>query len=141
MTSTQTMTMPTSSTSRVSKALITGRVLSGLAAAFMLFDLSGKLFTVSQTVEATVGLGYTADVLVPLGIVQLIILALYLIPRTALIGAVLMTGYLGGAVASHVRAHGSLFEITFPILFAALLWGGLYLRDTRVRQMLAKEDK
>jgi hypothetical protein len=119
------------------KAVITGRILSGFAAAFMLFDLSGKLFMVQQTVEGTVRLGYTADVLVPLGVIQLVILALYLIPRTAVVGAVLMTGYLGGAVASHVRAHGSAFEITFPILFAAMLWGGLYLRDARVAAMIS----
>jgi hypothetical protein len=96
---------------------------------------------VQQTIDGTVRLGYSASVLVPLGIVQLVILALYLIPRTAIAGAVLMTGYLGGAVASHVRAHGSVFEITFPILFAMLLWGGLYLRDARVSAMIAKPGR
>lgn len=140
---TTTMAMPSSShaMSPSRKAVITGRILSGLAAAFMLFDLTGKLFTVSQAVEGTVKLGYSANVLVPLGIVQLLILALYLIPRTAVLGAVLMTGYLGGAVASHVRANGSLFEITFPILFASMLWGGLYLRDSRVAAMIGRAER
>ena len=130
------ITMPTSR-----KAVVTGRVLSGLAAAFIVFDLTGKLFTVPQAVEGTVRLGYSPGVLIPLGTVQLIILALYLVPRTAIVGAVLMTGYLGGAVASHVRANGSAFEITFPILFAALLWGGLYLRDSRVAAMIGRTQR
>jgi hypothetical protein len=113
-----------------------GRILSGIAAAFFAFDLTGKLLSLQQTVDATTKLGYSANVLPPLGVVQLICLALYLIPRTAIIGAVLLTGYLGGAVATHVRANGSAFEILFPIIFGSIVWGGLLLRDPRVGIMI-----
>ena len=74
----------------------------------------------------------------PLGILQLVLLALYLVPRTALLGAVLWTGYLGGAVATHVRVGNPLVShVLFPVYVAALLWGGLWLRDRRTRALLA----
>lgn len=116
----------------------TGRALSGLAILFLLFDAAMKLFSVPVAVEGTVQLGYRASVLVPLGLVQIVCLAVYLVPRVAPLGAVLWTGYLGGAIATHVRVENPLFtHVLFPIYVAALLWGGLWLRDARVRALFA----
>jgi hypothetical protein len=93
-----------------------------------------KVLEVPMAVEGTTSLGYPASVIFGLGVVQLLCLALYLIPRTALLGAVLWTGYLGGAIATHVRIGNPLFShVLFPIYIAAFLWVGLWLRDLRVR--------
>jgi DoxX-like family len=132
----ETVTMPTTHTSISKKQLWAGRILSGLPAAFMLFDGGMKLFKPAPVVNATLQLGYAESVIVGLGIVLLASTLLYLIPRTALLGAVLLTGYLGGAVASNVRAGQPLFNIIFPIVFGALLWGGLWFRDQRLRELL-----
>jgi len=119
------------------KAVWTGRVLSGLAVLFLLFDAGVKVLQHPMAVQGTVELGYPQDVLVTLGIVQLVCLALYLIPRTAVLGAILWTGYLGGAVATHVRIGHQLFShVLFPVYVAALLWVGLWLRDERIRTVL-----
>lgn len=121
------------------RAVLVGRGLSGFAALFLAFDLTLKLIGAAEAVEGTTGLGYPAGVLFPLGLVQLVCLALYLLPRTAPLGAILWTGYLGGAIATHVRVENPLFSHTlFPIYVAALLWGGLWLRDRRVRGLLAR---
>jgi hypothetical protein len=132
----ETIPMPTTHASISNKQLWTGRILSGLPAAFMLFDGGMKLFKPAPVVKATMQLGYAESVIVGLGIVLLASTLLYLIPRTALLGAVLLTGYLGGAVASNVRAGQPLFNIVFPIVFGVLLWGGLWLRDQRLRVLL-----
>lgn len=119
--------------------LWTGRILSGIAVAFLAFDTLGKLLTVEQAVAGTVALGYPAGILRTIGIIQALCLAAYLVPRTAVIGAVLFTGYLGGAIATHVRLENPLFtHVLFPIYVAALLWGGLYLRDRRVAALIAR---
>ena len=118
------------------KQLWIGRVLTAVAVLFLLFDASMKVLRVPAAVEGTAELGYPASVLLPLGAIQLICLALYLIPRTAVLGAILWTGYLGGAVATHVRLeHPLVSHVLFPIYVALLLWGGLYLRDRRLRAM------
>ena len=106
-----------------------GRIISALPALFLLVDAVMKLIKPAPVVEATVKLGYSESVIVPLGIVLLICTVLYLIPRTAVLGAILLTGYLGGAVATHVRAGEGLFSIIFPVIFGIMLWLGLYLRD------------
>jgi hypothetical protein len=116
--------------------LWTGRVLSALPAMFLLLDGAMKIPKPSFVVEATTNLGYQENVIVPLGITLLICTGLYLIPQTAVLGAVLLTGYLGGAVATHVRVGNGAFEIVFPVIFGAMLWGGLVLRDTRLRALL-----
>lgn len=122
---------------RSSRALVwTGRVLSGLGAAFMLLDGVMKLFKPSFVVEATTKLGYPEHVIVPLGIVLTVCTLLYLIPQTAVLGAMFLTGYLGGAVASHVRAGDGAFGVAFPIVFATILWGGLLLREPRLRALV-----
>jgi hypothetical protein len=120
-----------------SKAMLwTGRVLSALPTLFLVFDGAMKLVQPEPVVKATVGLGYPVSVLTGLGIVLLTCTLLYLLPRTAVLGAILLTGYLGGAVASHVRVGEGWFPTLFPAIFGALLWGGLYLRDSRLRQLL-----
>jgi hypothetical protein len=124
--------------SRAGKTIWTGRVLSGIAVAFLALDAAMKVFSVPAAVEGTVALGYPESVLFGLGVVQAICLAVYLIPRTAILGAILWTGYLGGAIATHVRLqHPLLTHTLFPFYVAALLWGGLWLRDRRTRVLLA----
>jgi len=123
------------------KAVWAGRILSGLAVAFLAFDAGMKLLMLPPAVEGTTQLGYPATALIPIGLIQLICLAVYLIPRTAIIGAVLWTGYLGGAIATHVRVESPLFSHTlFPIYIAVLLWAGLRLRDRRVDALYLPSD-
>ena len=114
-----------------------GYLFSAPPALFLLLDAAMKLVKPAPVVEATVKLGYPESCLVPLGVILLISTALYLIRRTSVLGAILLTGYLGGAVATHVRVGGGLFPILFPVFFGILLWGGLYLRDERLRALLA----
>jgi hypothetical protein len=124
-------------TAPVSKKMVwVGRVMSGLPALFLLFDGVMKLVKPAPVVEATVQLGYPESVILGLGIVLLACTVLYLIPRTAVLGAIMLTGYLGGAVATHVRVEEGLFPIAFPVVFGALLWGGLCLRDARLRSLI-----
>jgi hypothetical protein len=120
------------------RAVWTGRILSGIAVLFLAFDGSMKLLNLAPAVEATSQLGYPANVVVPLGVLQIVCLIIYLIPRTAPLGAILWTGYLGGAIATHVRVGNPLFShVLFPTYIAALLWVGLWLRDARVRGLLS----
>src|SRR5437899_12278093 len=110
-------------TAPVSKVrLWTGRVLSVLGALFLLFDAGMKLMKPDFVVEKTVQLGYSENTIVPLGVVLLVGTILYLFPRTAVLGAILLTGYLGGAVATHVHHGDAVFEILFPAIVGALLW-------------------
>jgi hypothetical protein len=115
----------------------TAYVLTTLAALFLIFDTTIKLLRLGPAVEGTVALGYPEHTVVVIGAIELVCLVLYLVPRTAVLGAVVMTGYLGGAVATHVRVGSPLASHTlFPIYVAALLWGGLYLREPRLRALL-----
>ena len=117
--------------------LWTGRIMSGLPALFLLVDGVGKLVKPAPVVEGTVQLGYPESVLLGLGIVLLTCTVLYMIPRTAILGAILLTGYLGGAIATHVRVGSPLFShILFPVYIAVLIWGGLYVRDDRLRALI-----
>ena len=114
-----------------------GRVLSGIAVLFLTFDTVLKLLLVPAAVEGTTELGFSTGAIRPLGVIELICLALYLIPRTSVLGAILWTGYLGGAIATHVRLENPLFtHVLFPIYVAALLWGGLWLREPRLHALL-----
>jgi len=110
--------------------------MSALPALFLLVDGAMKLAKPEPVVKATVELGYPESVILRLGIVLLTCTVLYLIPRTAVLGAMLLTGYLGGAVATHVRVGAPAFPIVFPIVFGVLLWGGLFLRDERLRALV-----
>jgi len=121
-------------------ALWTGRVLSGLAVLFLLFDSAAKLLEIPPAVAGTEQLGYPADIVFTLGAILLSCVIVYVIPRTSVLGAVLLTGYLGGAVATHVRVGNPLFSHElFPIYVAAFAWGGLVLRDARLRAFLRGE--
>lgn len=125
-------------TARSRKAIRTGRFLSGVAVLFLTLDGAMKLLALPFVVEASTRMGYPASAIAGIGILQLVCLAAYLTPRTAPIGAVLETGYLGGAIATHVRVGDPLFShILFPAYIAALLWAGLWLRDRRVGNLLA----
>jgi len=115
----------------------TGWIMSGAAALFLLFDATVKVLELPVAMEGTSQLGYPASVVFGLGLLQLACLVVYLVPRTSVLGAVLWTGYLGGAVATHVRVGNPLFShVLFPIYVAVLLWGGLWLRDEQLRAVL-----
>jgi DoxX-like family len=121
----------------VSKGMLwAGWIMSALPSLFLLVDGVMKLLKPAIVTETTVQLGYPESVILGLGIVLLACTLLYLISRSAVLGAILLTGYLGGAVATHVRVSAGLFEILFPVIFGALLWGGLFLRDERLRELI-----
>jgi hypothetical protein len=114
-----------------------GRALTGIAVLFLAFDTVIKLVSAPDAVAGTVQLGWAAHHLPIIAAIEVVCLVLYLIPRTAPLGAILWTGYLGGAIATHLRIDNPLLSHTlFPIYVAALIWGGLYLRDARVRALL-----
>jgi len=115
-----------------SRARRIGVVVTVLPVLFLVVDALVKVFGVAAASEATAQLGWSEQLLLPLGILQLVCLALYLLPQTAVLGAILWTGYLGGAVATHVRIGNPLFShVLFPVYVGALLWLGLWLRDAR----------
>ena len=117
--------------------LWTGRALSGLAALFLMFDSTGKLLQMQPVIDGTRQLGYPRDSVFSLGVILLSCVVAYVIPRTSTLGALLLTGYLGGAVATHVRVENPLFShVLFPVYVAAVLWGGLLLRDPRLGAFL-----
>jgi hypothetical protein len=114
-----------------------GRVLSGIAVAFLLFDAAGKIMKVAPVVKGTVELGYPESVVLPLGVLLLIGVVLYVFPGTSVPGAVYLTAFLGGAVATHVRAGSPLVtHVLFPVYVAAFVWGGLALRNPRLVALL-----
>jgi hypothetical protein len=116
-----------------------GRILTGLVGLFMLFDAGIKVLRLPPAITGTVELGYPSQDVLGIGVLALACLVLYLIPRTAVLGAVLLTGYLGGAIATQLRVGNPLFTHTlFPVYVAALIWGGLALRDGRIRLLLAR---
>ena len=122
------------STHPISKGrLWTGRVLTALAVLFLLFDAWGKLFQPRSVVEASARMGFPVHLLTPIGVILLVCTILYAIPRTAVLGAVLLTGYLGGAVAAQLMAGAPPFENAFPVLFGVLVWAGIMLRDRRIQ--------
>ncbi len=122
---------------RRNKKFVIGGILTGLVSAFLAFDVVLKLLQLAPAVEATTQLGYPVGTILWIGIIELVFLVLYLVPRTSILGAVLLTGYLGGAIATHVRVGSPLLGYTFfPIYVAAMVWGGLYLREARLRVLL-----
>jgi len=115
----------------------TGRILSGVAVLFLLFDAVIKFFSIRPVLEAFAKLGYPIGLAIPIGIVLLLCVFIYMIPQTSVLGAILLTGYLGGAVATHVRVGDPLFShVLFPTYIGALIWGGLFLREDRLRALL-----
>lgn len=115
-----------------------GEILSGIAVLFLLFDSIIKVMVIAPVAESFSQLGYPVSVSRGIGLLQLVCLAVYVVPRTSILGAILLTGYLGGAVATHVRVGSPLFtHVLFPVYVAVLLWGGLFLRDDRVWALIA----
>ena len=122
------------------KMIWTGRILTALTALFMLLDGVMKIVKPPQVLQANVRLAYPVSTLSGIGIALLACTVIYLIPRTKLLGAIFLTGYLGGAVASNVRAASGWFETIFPVLFAALIWCGVLLRDRRLRSLFMGKE-
>jgi hypothetical protein len=116
--------------------VLTGRILTALAGLFMIFDGVAKLFMPAQVVQASGRLGFPLGITPGVGVLLLLCTLVYLIPRSAVLGALLLTGYLGGAVAIQLRAGTPVFETVFPVLFAILVWAGVYLREDRLRAVL-----
>ena len=122
------------SPARASRSLVwTGRVLTGLITAFLLVDAVGKLIPLAPYVEGTKQVGYAVELLRPLGLLLGIPTLLHLIPRTQFFGALLLTAYFGGAVATHVRAGTSAW---FPVVFCVILWAAYVMRSARLRAFL-----
>jgi hypothetical protein len=125
-----------SQTSVSKKTLWAARIIGGLPALFLLVDGAMKLAKPAFVVDATVKLGYSESVIIPLGIVLVLCTILYLVPATTVLGAILLTGYLGGAVATHVRMGEDIFSIIFPVIFGGLIWFALYLCEPRLRALI-----
>jgi hypothetical protein len=118
------------------KAVWTGRVISGLAVLFLLFDGVTKVMKVAPVLQASAQLGFPVSLIVVIGAVLLICTVIYVIPSTSILGAILLTGYLGGAVAIQARIGNPLFETLFPVIFGVLVWTGIVLRDNRLRALI-----
>src|ERR1700742_2480842 len=118
------------------KMLWTGRVVSGVISLLLLLDAVMKIMKVPQVMEGTVKVGYPASAVLPIGIILLVCLICYVIPRTSVLGAILLTGYLGGAVATNVRISSPLFSyVLVPVYVGVLVWSGLFLQDERLRAL------
>lgn len=118
-------------------ALWSGRVITGIVVLFFVLDAAMKLLQLAAVREAMAPLGYPAELGLVIGIIEAICLALYVVPQTAVLGAILLTGLLGGSVAAHLRVDDPLFTHTlFGVYVGILAWGGLYLRDEKLRAVL-----
>lgn len=127
----------------IGKSYWVGRVLSGLAILFLSLDAVMKLISHPEVLKSAPALGFAPESMFAIGAILAVCVVLYAIPRTAPIGAVLLTGYLGGAVVTHLRvASSALFSHTlFPVYFGVVIWLGLYLRDARVRALVLSADR
>ena len=130
------LTTPASRTAPIAASIWSGRILSGLSILFLAFDGIGKLVKPAPVVDAFAQLGMPMSHSAGIGLLLLACTAVYAIPRSALQGAILLPGYLGGAIAIQVRAETGWFPVVFALIVAALVWGGLFLRDTRARVLL-----
>ena len=119
------------------KMIWAGRAISTFAVLFLVFDSTIKLVRLPMVLEAFKQLGYSPDLSVTIGALLLLCTVIYVIPQTSVLGAILLTGYLGGAVATNLRIGAPLFShILFPVYMGAMVWGGLYLRDGRLRELV-----
>jgi DoxX-like family len=134
---------PTAAAPAISKrARWGGRLLSGIPALFLAFDAAIKLADLEPVSESFLRLGMSPSLATTIGLIELACLAIYLLPRTAPLGAVLLTGFLGGAISLHVRLGDPLLShVLFPSYLGALLWLGLYLRDPRLPALLRAPDR
>lgn len=115
----------------------TGRIIAGLVTLFLLFDAAMKFVEPAPVLQAFARTGWPPELSVPLGAILLLSTVLYVIPRTAVFGGILLTGYLGGAVATNMRLENPLFSHTlFPVYFGVLIWASLLLRDSRLVEVL-----
>ncbi|MBA3948029.1 MAG: DoxX family protein [Herpetosiphonaceae bacterium] len=114
----------------------TGRILSGVAILFLAFDGIIKILQLAPAVQSSIQLGLPGSVVPVIGVLEMVCLLIYVVPRTALLGAILLTGYLGGAVATQMHAGAALFPVVFPAIIGALVWGGLFLRDETLRTLM-----
>jgi len=115
-----------------------GRILSVFATLLLVMDGVMKLLKPAMVLKATRDLGYPESQIVGIGVLLLACTLLYVVPRTSILGAILLTGYLGGAIASQVRVQAPPLNVVFALVFACLIWAGLWLRDTRVRSILTQ---
>jgi DoxX-like family len=123
--------------SAFASAPLIGRILSGIVIVFLLVDTLGKLIRVAPVIEGTLQLGYPESAVVPIGLLLLAGVVLYAIPRTSVLGAIYLTGFLGGAVATHFRVGSPLFtHVLFAVYVALFVWGGLALRNPRLLALL-----
>ena len=125
--------MPSGTQSVSKKSLWAGRIISTLVVLFLLFDAVAKLMKIAPVLQAFTQLGFSTSLAVPIGAVLLVCTILYMIPPTAILGAILLTAYLGGATVTHLRAGQPFY---FPIIFGVLVWGGLYLREDRLHALI-----
>jgi hypothetical protein len=123
-------------TAPLSKRLLAARIISAVPILFLIFDAAIKLVPIAPVVDAFGQLGYPISLTPTIGVLALVCTATYAIPRTSVLGAVLLTGYLGGAIASQVRIGAGVFPVFFPIIVGSLIWVGLYLREDRLRAVL-----
>ena len=131
--------MPTTETAPSNGALWTGRVMSAVVILFLIFDATIKLIPIQPVIDSMVQLGYpgTPGLARLLGVITLSCAVLYASPRTAVLGAIVMTGLLGGAIATHLRIGSPIFShLLFGLYLGLLAWGGLYLRDPRLRTLM-----
>jgi hypothetical protein len=126
---------PTSANSKV--MLWAGRIISAFAALFLIFDGSIKVANIQPVVDASILLGLPVELAPVLGAILLACVVVYLFPRTSVLGAILLTGYMGGAIAIQARIEAVPFSLVFPIILGVMLWGGLYLRDSQLRALLS----
>ena len=138
MSASERITVPVEAVNRsAGTAVIVGHVCSGLAVLFLTVDVLLKVLRLGPAVEGTIALGYPAESVRLIGVIELVCVALYVVPRTSILGGLLLTGYLGGAIATHVRISSPLLTHTlFPVYVALLLWVGLYQRETRLRDLV-----
>ncbi|MGH9444834.1 MAG: DoxX family protein [Terriglobia bacterium] len=122
-------------------ALWTGRIISGLVVLFLLFDGITKVMKASPVLKAAAQLGFSVTQIVGIGVLLLVCTIIYVIPRTSVLGAILLTGYLGGATAIQVHAANPIFETLFPVIFGVLVWVGIYARDERLRALIPARSR
>ena len=116
--------------------LWTGRILQAVLVLFMLFDGITKILKIAPVLNAARRLGFSVGQIVAIGVVMLVCTIIYAIPQTSILGAVLLTGYLGGALLTNIRAGNPTFETCFPVIFGILIWFALYVRDPRLRALI-----
>lgn len=125
--------METENTSPSKVTLVISYVMSAIPVLMLFMSAGMKISKVPMVTDGFAKMGFPAGVIMPIGIVELLCTVLYIIPQTAVLGAILLTGYLGGAIVTHVRAEEAFIG---PLAFGVLVWGGLFLRDARIRNLI-----